>query len=90
MECSRLEMIVLLHLRNVSLQPNSHVLRQSWTDMPLDSPHGVPADHRDMSCPNTDVFIDPFDTYDACRNDEAKTNASLREATCGNWYVAAH
>ena len=37
------------------------------------------ADHRDMNCPNTDAFIDPFDTYDACRNDEAKTNASLRE-----------
>lgn len=32
-----------------------------------------------MNCPNTDAFIDPFDTYDACRNDEAKTKASLRE-----------
>ena len=33
-----------------------------------------------MNCPNIDAFIDPFDTYDACRNDEAKTNPSLREA----------
>lgn len=37
------------------------------------------ADQRDMNCPKVDAFIDPFDTYDTCRNDEAKTNPSLRE-----------
>lgn len=37
------------------------------------------ADQQDMNCPKVDAFIDPFDTYDTCRNDEAKTNPSLRE-----------
>lgn len=37
------------------------------------------ADHQDISRPNVDAFFNLFDTYETCRNDEVKTNASLRE-----------
>lgn len=54
-------------------------LGHSWNAIPFDSQHVGKAGHQVMNHPDADAFIGSFDTEDTCRNDDGKTNLSLRE-----------